>query len=92
VGVFIVELTMHIPLKYKYLIRYDGLCSSRTKGKTIKDGRLEKFWYNYAPKKKQDHTPNPEMETILNKASKQSWAPYIKTVKIKEKGVICIPL
>jgi hypothetical protein len=42
---FIAELTQHIPPKHKHLIRYYGLCSSRTKRKTSKDRSLTQFGY-----------------------------------------------
>lgn len=77
---FIAELTQHIPPKHKHLIRYYGLYSSRTKGKTSKDGSLAKFGYNAEPKKKPDHTSDPETETVSNKASRQSWARLIQKV------------
>ena len=77
---FIAELTQHIPPKHKHLIRYYGLYSSRTKGKAVKDGSLAKFGYNATHKKKPDHTSDPEMETVSNKASKQSWTRLIQKV------------
>jgi len=77
---FIAELTQHVPPKHKHLIRYYGLYSSRTKGKATKDGSLAKFGYNATPKKKPDHTSDPEMKTVSNKASKQSWARLIQKV------------
>ena len=40
---FIAESTQHIPQKHKHLIRYHGLYSSRTKGKSAKDGSLARF-------------------------------------------------
>ena len=77
---FIAELTQHIPPKHKHLIRYYGLYSSRTKGKAAKDGSLAKFGYNAAHKKGPDHTSDPEMEIVSNKALKQSWARLIQKV------------
>jgi hypothetical protein len=75
---FIAELTMHIPPKHKHLIRYYGLYSSRTKGKAVKDGSLAKFGYKATPRKKSSQ--DPEMETVSNKASRQSWARLIQKV------------
>ena len=77
---FIAELTMHIPPKHKHLIRYYGLYSSRTKGKTSKDGSLAKFGYNAAAENKPDHASGVEMETVSNKVSRQSWARLIQKV------------
>jgi len=77
---FIAELTMHIPPKHKHLIRYYGLYSSRTKGKSAKDGSLARFGYNAVPENKPDHTSDSEMETVSSKASKRSWARLIQKV------------
>jgi hypothetical protein len=62
------------------IARYYGLYSSRTKGKAAKDLSLEKFGYNVAPKNKPDHTSDPEMNSVSNKALNQSWARLIKKV------------
>jgi hypothetical protein len=77
-GDFIAELTQHIPPKHKHLIRYYGLYSSRTKGKTAKNGSLAKFGYKATPGKKP--AQEPETETISNKASRRSWARLIQKV------------
>jgi len=77
---FIAELTQHIPPKHIHLIRYYGLYSSRTKGKTSKDGSLAKFGYNAPYEKKPDHTSDLEMETVSSKVSKRSWARLIQKV------------
>ena len=77
---FIAELTQHIPPKHKHLIRYYGLYSSRTKGKTTKDGSLVKHGYRPIPEKKPDKHYELEMETVSNKASRQSWARLIQKV------------
>ena len=71
-GDFIAELTQHIPPKHKHLILYYGLYSSRTKGKVVKGGSLEKFGYTPVPQKIPEHTDDPEMETMSNKASRRS--------------------
>jgi len=71
---------MHIPPKHKHLIRYYGLYSSRTKGKTSKDGSLTKFGYNAAAENKPEYASGSEMETVSNKISRQSWARLIQKV------------
>ena len=69
---FIAGLTVHIPPKHKYLIRYYGPYSSRTKGKATKDGRLAKFGYTPATKKIIDQASDLGMEIVSNKASRRS--------------------
>jgi hypothetical protein len=79
-GDFIAELTQHLPPKHKHLIRYYGLYSSRTKGKSAKDGSFASFGYNAVPENKPDHTSDSEMETVSSKASRRSWARLIQKV------------
>ena len=77
---FIAELTQHIPPKHKQLIRYYGLYSSRTKGKSVKDGSLAKFGYKVTSEIKTSQNPEHEMETVSAKASRRSWARLIQKV------------
>ena len=72
---------MHIPPKHKHLIRYYGLYSSRSRGKTRKDGSLDKFGWGARPEEEPKKEPeeNP-VETLSEKKSKQTWARLIKKV------------
>ena len=51
-----------------------------TKGKTVKDGSLEKYGYRARPKKTTDKLPDFEMESVSNKASRRSWETLIQKV------------
>jgi hypothetical protein len=88
-GDFIAELTQHLPLKHKHLIRYYGLYSSRTKGKSAKDGSLASFGYNAVPENKPDHTSDPEMESVSSKVTRRSWARLI--LKVYEVDLLVCP-
>ncbi len=83
---FIAELTQHIPPKHKHLIRYYGLYSSRTKGKTLRDGSMVKFGYPVASGKKPSQAPDPGecrhslMDTVSSKALRRNWARLIQRV------------
>jgi len=79
---FIANITLHIPLKCKYLIRYHGLYSSRSKEKANKDGSLARF--TYRPETSGDVqpvvSPDEYLETVSSRASRQSWARLIQKV------------
>ena len=83
---FIAELTQHIPPKHKHIIRYYGLYSSRTKGKTLRDGSMVKFGYPVASGKKPSQAPDPGecrhslMDTVSSKALRRNWARLIQRV------------
>lgn len=77
---FIAELTQHIPPKYKHLIRYYGLYSSRTKGRAAQVRRYEKFGIrvNIADNTLNDKADYKEM--LGNKSSKKAWAQLIRKI------------
>ncbi len=51
-----------------------------TKGKTVKDGSLEKYGYRARPKKTTDKLPDNEIQSVTNKAARRSWARLIQKV------------
>ena len=80
---FITELIQRIPPKRKNLIRYYGLYSSKTNGKAHKDGSLAKYGYRARPQKTTDKLPDSEMQSVTNKASRQSWARLIQKAHMR---------
>jgi hypothetical protein len=71
---FIAELTQHLPPKRKHLIRYYGLYSSRSKGKSHQSGRYEKFGVIKEDKPKASCTPAPPDKSVDNRSAGQTWA------------------
>jgi hypothetical protein len=77
---FIEALTSHIPPKGKHLIRYYGLYSSRTKGRSAAEGRFKKFGIKIADNPKVEKANKGEDKTVLNISSNKTWAQLIRMV------------
>lgn len=77
---FIADLTVHIPPKGKHLIRYYGLYASRTKGKSKKEGRFEKFGIKKEPVENNNLPDMSDYEETSDKASRRAWARLINKI------------
>ena len=51
-----------------------------TKGKTVKDGNLEKYGYRARPKRTTEKLPDSEIQNVANKATRRCWARLIQKV------------
>ena len=57
-----------------------------TKGKTVKDGSLEKYGYRARPKKTTEKLPDSEIQSVTNKAATRSWA---RLIQVYEADLMC---
>ena len=77
---FIAELTQHIPPKHKHYIRYYGLYSSRGKGKTRAEGKLNHLLPSGFGKEKVVSIVSTADDTLSKKMQRSVWARLIQKV------------